>query len=122
MKVGGKSYRTIWVEPDGWSVGVIDQTRLPFAFETVTLRTVADVERAISDMLVRGAPLIGATGAYGMCLAARTDPSDIALDQAHARLAAARPTAVNLRWALDQMRDALRNQPTSSSQISAAVR
>jgi len=111
MKVGAKHYRTIWVEPDGWSVTVIDQTKLPFAFETVTLRSVQDVAKAISDMLVRGAPLIGATGAYGMCLAAREDPSDAALDAAHATLAAARPTAVNLRWALDRMRDALRNQP-----------
>jgi methylthioribose-1-phosphate isomerase len=113
MKVGTKHYRTIWVEPDGWSVGVIDQTRLPFAFETVSLRSVEDVARAVSDMLVRGAPLIGATGAYGLCLAARADPSDSALDAAHARLAAARPTAVNLRWALDRVREALRNQPMS---------
>ena len=113
MKVGGKPYRTIWVEPDGWSIGVIDQTRLPFAFETVTLQTVDDVARAISDMLVRGAPLIGAAGAYGMCLAARIDPSDAALYKAHSRLSSARPTAVNLRWALDRVRDALRNQPAS---------
>ena len=111
MKVGARHYRTIWVESDGWSVGIIDQTKLPFAFETATLRNVSDVATAISDMLVRGAPLIGATGAYGMCLAAREDPSDAALDAAHAKLAAARPTAINLRWALDRMRDALRNQP-----------
>ncbi len=111
MKVGATHYRTIWVEPDGWSVTVIDQTKLPFAFETVTLHDAEDVARAISDMLVRGAPLIGATGAYGMCLAVRADPSDVALDKAHETLAAARPTAVNLRWALDRMRDALLNQP-----------
>jgi methylthioribose-1-phosphate isomerase len=119
MKVKDKHYRTIWVESDGWSVTVIDQTGLPFAFETVTLRTVESVVAAISDMLVRGAPLIGATGAYGMCLAARADPSDAALDSAHAQLAAARPTAVNLRWALDRMRDALRNQPPSEREAIA---
>ncbi len=114
MKVGSEHYRTIWVEPDGWSVTVIDQTKLPFAFETETLRDTDDVARAISDMLVRGAPLIGATGAYGICLAMRADPSDAGLDAAYELLVSARPTAVNLRWALDRMRDAIRNQPPSN--------
>jgi methylthioribose-1-phosphate isomerase len=113
MKVGGIHYRTIWVEADGWSIGIIDQTRLPHEFRTVALRRVDDAAHAIRDMLVRGAPLIGATGAYGMCLAARADAGDAALDQAYRLLAAARPTAINLRWALDQMRAALRNQPPS---------
>jgi methylthioribose-1-phosphate isomerase len=113
VKIGAKHYRTIWVEPDGWSVRIIDQTRLPFAFETVTLKDAKSVAGAISDMLVRGAPLIGATGAYGICLAMRADPSDAALDAAYDMLVAARPTAVNLRWALDRMRDAVRNQPPS---------
>ena len=111
MKVGGIHYRTIWVEADGWSVGIIDQTRLPHEFRTVALRRVDDAARAIRDMLVRGAPLIGATAAYGVCLAARQDASDAALDSACALLAASRPTAVNLRWALDEMRAALRNRP-----------
>jgi methylthioribose-1-phosphate isomerase len=111
LRVGGRAYRTIWVEADGWSVGIIDQTKLPHEFRTMTLRSVADAVRAIRDMLVRGAPLIGATGAYGICLATLKDPSDESLDAAHGLLAAARPTAINLRWALDQMRDALRNQP-----------
>ena len=111
MKVGGIPFRTIWVERDGWSVGIIDQTKLPHEFRTVTLRRAQDAERAIREMLVRGAPLIGATGAYGMCLAARTDPSDAKLDEAHGLLAAARPTAINLRWALDLMREVLLSQP-----------
>jgi methylthioribose-1-phosphate isomerase len=110
MKIGGVAHRTIWVEPDGWSVGIIDQTRLPHAFVTLTLRRAEDAARAISDMEVRGAPLIGATAAYGMALAARADAGDEALEAADRLLAAARPTAVNLRWALDRMRDALRNQ------------
>ena len=110
MKIGGVAHRTIWVEPDGWSVGIIDQTRLPHAFVTLTLRRAEDAARAISDMEVRGAPLIGATAAYGMALAARADAGDEALESADRLLAAARPTAVNLRWALDRMRDALRNQ------------
>src|SRR5258706_3562947 len=80
LKVGGRPYRTIWVEPDGWSIGIIDQTKLPHEFRTVSLKSVREVERAIRDMLVRGAPLIGATGAYGLCLAIIADPGDAALD------------------------------------------
>ena len=63
MKVNGKPQRTIWLNEDGWSVGIIDQTRLPHRFETVTLETLEDAARAIREMLVRGAPLIGATAA-----------------------------------------------------------
>ena len=113
MKVEGVPHRTIWVEPDGWSVGIIDQTRLPHRFAKVTLRRPEEAARAIHDMLVRGAPLIGATAAYGMCLATRQDASDAALDGACALLAASRPTAVNLRWALDEMQAALRNRPAA---------
>ena len=83
MKIGGVAHRTIWVEPDGWSVGIIDQTRLPHAFVTLTLRSAEDAARAISDMEVRGAPLIGATAAYGMALAMRDDRSNAAMDQAY---------------------------------------
>jgi len=119
MKVDGVQHRTIWVNGDGWSVEIIDQTRLPHDFVTVTLRTVGDAARAISEMLVRGAPLIGATAAYGIALAMREDPSDDALEKAHEQLLATRPTAVNLRWALDEMRNALRNR-TREDRVAAA--
>jgi methylthioribose-1-phosphate isomerase len=108
MKVDGKQTRTIWLEPDGWSVGAIDQTRLPHRFETIRLATVAEAARAIATMQVRGAPLIGATAAYGVALALNADPSDAALSRAYAELHAARPTAINLKWALDEMVRAVR--------------
>ena len=108
MRIKGRAYRTIWVAADGWSVEIIDQTRLPHRFETVRLETAADAARAIKTMQVRGAPLIGVTGAYGLCLSLREDASDRALDQATEMLAAQRPTAINLRWALEEMRSALR--------------
>ncbi|TDI57955.1 MAG: S-methyl-5-thioribose-1-phosphate isomerase [Alphaproteobacteria bacterium] len=103
MQVAGQPHRTIWVDDDGWSIGIIDQTLLPHAFETVLLQSVEQAATAISDMLVRGAPLIGATAAYGLCLAMREDPSDTNLQAASDQLMATRPTAVNLRWALDEM-------------------
>lgn len=90
---------------------VIDQTKLPHALSTVRLESGEDAAHAIRDMVVRGAPLIGATAAYGIALAMRDDSSDENLDRSHARLLAARPTAVNLRWALDRMRASLRNRP-----------
>jgi methylthioribose-1-phosphate isomerase len=105
MKINGTHYRTIWVADDGWSVEIIDQTKLPHVFEVVRLESVEDAATAIRDMLVRGAPLIGATAAYGVCLALRLDPSDEALSKAVATLAATRPTAINLRWALERMTD-----------------
>ena len=111
MNVDGQPFRTIWVEPDGWSVRIIDQTRLPHRFETVRLASVADAAHAIAVMQVRGAPLIGVAAAYGICLALHEDPSDAALECAYDRLFAARPTAVNLRWALDEMVAAVRNRP-----------
>jgi methylthioribose-1-phosphate isomerase len=111
MKINGQHYRTIWVADDGWSVQTIDQTKLPHVFETARLETAEDAARAIREMQVRGAPLIGATAAYGVCLALRRDPSDEALETASAMLAAARPTAVNLQWALDEMGHAVRNLP-----------
>ena len=103
MKVEGRSFRTIWPADDGWAVEIIDQTRLPHAFVTVRLESVKEAARAIRDMQVRGAPLIGATAAYGMYLAMRRDASDAALAAAYALLIETRPTAVNLRWALDDM-------------------
>lgn len=107
MKVNGAETRTIWLNEDGWTVQVIDQTTLPHAFGTVRLATLADAARAISDMIVRGAPLIGATAAYGVALAMREDPGDRALAQAARTLLATRPTAVNLRWVVEQLLSAL---------------
>jgi methylthioribose-1-phosphate isomerase len=110
VKIDGKSYRTIWVANDGWSVEIIDQTLLPHRFETLRLTTADQTAHAIKSMQVRGAPLIGATAAYGIALAMRADASDEALERAHAMLLATRPTAINLRWALDDMRAHLRNR------------
>jgi methylthioribose-1-phosphate isomerase len=111
MKVNGTHTRTIWLETDGWSVGVIDQTVLPHRYATLRLTTLAEAAHAIKSMQVRGAPLIGAAAAYGMCLALRADPSDESIERAYAVLHATRPTAINLKWALDEMVAAVRNQP-----------
>ena len=97
MKIDGQAWRTIWLEPDGRSVGVIDQTLLPHRFATRTLRSCAEAAEAIRSMVVRGAPLIGVTGAYGLMLALQHDPSDAALAHSVEQLNATRPTAVNLR-------------------------
>jgi methylthioribose-1-phosphate isomerase len=121
MKVDGKPRRTIWLEGDGWSVGIIDQTALPHRFTTVRLTTLEEVARAIATMQVRGAPLIGATAAYGVALALRADASDEALERACAMLAATRPTAVNLKWALEEMVAAVRNRPREE-RLAAAYR
>jgi methylthioribose-1-phosphate isomerase len=107
MKINGQHYRTIWLAQDGWRVVVIDQTRLPFRFETVALGSAEQAADAIRNMVVRGAPLIGATAAYGVALAMRSDASGTALEAALALLGATRPTAVNLRWALERMRRVL---------------
>jgi len=119
MKVGDRHFRSIWLEPDGCSVGAIDQRRLPHDFVVVRLATLDEAADAIRSMLVRGAPLIGAAAAYGVALAMRADTSDAALDHAHATLMATRPTAINLRWALDDMRSMLRPLP-ASQRIAAA--
>src|SRR5271163_3068431 len=111
MKVDGKPMRTIWLEPDGWSVGIIDQTALPHRFVTARLTTLDEAAHAIGAMVIRGAPLIGATAAYGMCLALHADASDEASERAYATLLATRPTAINLKWALDEMVAAVRNRP-----------
>ena len=121
MKVDGKAMRSIWLEPDGWSVGVIDQTVLPHRFATARLTTLEEAAHAIRAMVIRGAPLIGATAAYGICLALRDDASDEALDRAYASLLATRPTAINLKWALDEMMAAVRNRPRAE-RIAAAYR
>ncbi len=122
MKIDGKPWRTIWLEADGWSVGVIDQTRLPHRFATKRLATLADTAAAIATMVIRGAPLIGATAAYGICLALREDASDEGLERACATLLATRPTAVNLKWALDEMTAAVRNRPRHERVAAAYAR
>jgi methylthioribose-1-phosphate isomerase len=119
MKVDGKPMRSIWLEPDGWSVGVIDQTVLPHRFATARLATLDEAAHAISSMLIRGAPLIGAAAAYGMCLALRADASDEGLDRAYATLLATRPTAINLKWALDEMMAVVRNRPRADRAAAA---
>ena len=101
MDVNGAHYRTIWLCDDGWSVEIIDQRRLPHEFTTQRLRNVEDAAAAIQTMAVRGAPLIGATAAYGLCLQATRDASEAALHGARDLLLATRPTAINLRWALE---------------------
>jgi methylthioribose-1-phosphate isomerase len=118
MKVGGTPCRTIWLAEDGCSVEVIDQTRLPHRFETIRLCTLDDAARAIRTMIVRGAPLIGVTAAYGMALAMAEDASDAGLAQAQATLLATRPTAVNLAWALGLARAEL--DPLPPAQRAAA--
>ncbi|WP_421708436.1 S-methyl-5-thioribose-1-phosphate isomerase [Algihabitans sp.] len=107
MKVDGVPHRTIWLAEDGWSVEIIDQTRLPHRFETQRLTTVKQAAEAIRSMQVRGAPLIGATAAYGMALAMMEAAGDAALRAAYDLLLATRPTAVNLRWALDDLYELL---------------
>ncbi|HZC56941.1 MAG TPA: S-methyl-5-thioribose-1-phosphate isomerase [Xanthobacteraceae bacterium] len=122
MKVDGKSMRTIWLEPDSWSVGVIDQTALPHRLATARLTTLDEAAHAIRAMVIRGAPLIGATAAYGVCLALRADASDEALGHASATLLATRPTAINLKWALDEMAAAVRNRPRAERAAAAYQR
>jgi methylthioribose-1-phosphate isomerase len=119
MKVDGKPTRTIWLEPDGWSVRVIDQTALPHRYVTARLTNLTEAAHAIRAMVIRGAPLIGATAAYGMCLALRADASDEALERTYATLLAARPTAINLKWALEEMMAAVRNRPRAERAAAA---
>jgi methylthioribose-1-phosphate isomerase len=113
MRINGRDYRTIWLDPDGRRVHVIDQVRLPHRFETRTLANLDDATAAISDMVVRGAPLIGVTGAYGLALATAVDSRTEAIDAACERLLATRPTAVNLRWALDRAKAEILAMPRS---------
>ena len=122
MKVGDRHFRTIWLNDDGQAVDIIDQRWLPHEFRVETLSSVEDIATAIRDMWVRGAPLIGVTAAYGMALQMRDDPSDDALDAAWATLNRTRPTAINLRWALDEMRTLLRPLPTEDRLNAAYAR
>ncbi len=122
MKVDGVPYRTIWLDEDGTTVRIIDQTRLPHEFIVTGLTNVVEAAEAIQVMRVRGAPLIGATAAYGLALAAQADPSDAALERAYDMLHATRPTAINLRWALDDMMAVLRNRPHGERAAAAYAR
>ena len=110
MKINGKHYRSLWAIGDD-AFGIIDQTKLPHAFATITIRTPDEAAYAIKSMQTRGAPLIGAVGAYGLALAVRTDASDEAIQKMLEMLAETRPTAINLKWALWRMHGALLNQP-----------
>jgi methylthioribose-1-phosphate isomerase len=121
MKVDGRHFRSIWLAQDNWSVDAIDQRRLPHEFVIARLETADAAADAIRSMLVRGAPLIGATAAFGMALAVRDDRSDDGIDRAYERLIATRPTAINLKWALDEMKRVLkRSAPSERAQIAYA--
>jgi len=121
MKVGSKHYRSIWHDPEQGAVRIIDQRWLPHEFRVVSLPDRAAFAVAIRDMWVRGAPLIGATAAYGMAVQMRADASDAALDETWEVLHATRPTAINLRWALDEMHALLAPLP-QSERAQAALR
>jgi methylthioribose-1-phosphate isomerase len=113
LKIDGTPYRSVWLDADGWSVHVFDQTKLPWAVDILRLTDVDAVAHAIRSMQVRGAPLIGAVAAYGIALAVHADASSDALERDAAMLADTRPTAVNLRWAIERMLTRLRNTPPS---------
>jgi methylthioribose-1-phosphate isomerase len=118
MKVDGVWWRSISEDEPG-AVRIVDQTRLPHSFAPLRLASCAEIERAIRSMQVRGAPLIGVTAAYGLALALRRDADDTSLAEAHGRLLATRPTAVNLRWALERMRSLLKPLPASERAAAA---
>jgi methylthioribose-1-phosphate isomerase len=120
MKIDGTPYRSVWVDPqDGWSVRIFDQTKLPWSVEILRLTTPEHAAQAIRSMQTRGAPLIGAVAAYGLALAARGDCASEALERVTAMLAATRPTAVNLRWALARMLTRLRNTASAERRATA---
>jgi methylthioribose-1-phosphate isomerase len=120
MKIDGVPYRSVWVDrDDGWSVRIFDQTRLPWAIEVLRLTDEDQAAHAIRSMQTRGAPLIGAVAAYGVALALRKDASTANLERVVAMLGATRPTAINLRWALERMTAALHNLPASERVVVA---
>jgi len=122
MNINGKPYRSIWPLADGSAIEIIDQRKLPHRFEIVRLEQLEDAAMAIRDMYVRGAPLIGATAAYGVYLALKADPSDESLQQAIHLLNSTRPTAVNLQWGLKQMKRAVENLPEAQRAEAAYTR
>ena len=107
MKVGDRHFRSLWADPPRARVHIIDQTRLPYAFEVRALSTLEETAEAIRAMRVRGAPLIGVAAAFGVALALERDNTDAGLKRALATLGATRPTAVNLAWALGRMEQKL---------------
>lgn len=119
MNVKQQHYRTIWAHPQCAYVTIIDQTRLPFAFEMLHLETLADMVNAIKTMQVRGAPLIGVSAAYGIALAMNQESSDSALNRAAMELLQSRPTAVNLAWALARMLQHLATLPPAQRKAAA---
>ena len=114
MKIDGVAYRSVWLDPDDqWSVHILDQTKLPWSLEVLRLTTRDQGAQAIKSMQARGAPLIGAVAAYALCLGLRADASTEAMERDASLINATRPTAVNLRWALDRMLTRLRNTPAA---------
>ena len=107
MEVNGKPYRSIWFDSQENQVKIIDQRLLPYEFKIISVETLEDFEIAIKDMAVRGAPLIGATAAFGVARQMLRDPSDHSLEVCFKRLLKTRPTAINLKWALDRCRAVL---------------
>ena len=103
MNISGRSWKTIWLNEEEPSVGVIDQTKLPHFFRTCSLKSCEDVVCAINNMTVRGAPLIGVAAAYGLMLAIFDNPSDNSLNISSSKLISTRPTAVNLRWSIERI-------------------
>ncbi|MDC9583187.1 S-methyl-5-thioribose-1-phosphate isomerase [Xenorhabdus sp. PR6a] len=119
MKISGTHYRSVWLADDGYTVEILDQTKLPFEVQIIQLRTLQDAATAIKEMWVRGAPLIGAVAAYGMALAMHQENSDENLRQAYAILVKTRPTAINLKWALDRTYQVLENSEHSQREATA---
>ncbi len=119
MNIDGKPFRTIWYNEADRNVKIIDQTQLPHHLKIATLNSLDDVCHAILEMLVRGAPLIGATAAYGIAIACRENATDDALDMAAMRLLATRPTAVNLRWAVKRICTLLKTYPLEQREKTA---
>ncbi len=122
MRIDGKHYRSIALAENGWSVRIIDQRQLPWQVKFVQLSSLEDAATAIRDMWVRGAPLIGAVAAYGLCLALRKDASDAAMHAAYSTLYETRPTAINLEWALDQIEKAVLELPVEKRTAAAYAR
>ncbi|MFC1503296.1 S-methyl-5-thioribose-1-phosphate isomerase [Pseudomonadota bacterium] len=119
MKIKGKHYRSVWVSQDGRTVEILDQTKLPFELEIIQLHTMNDAATSIKDMWVRGAPLIGAVAAYGVALAMREDNSTENLQNAYDVLIKTRPTAINLKWALDRICPVLADTPPADREKAA---
>lgn len=109
MKIDGVSYRSIWLSDNGWSFHIFDQRKLPWKLEIIEVTTIDQAATAIKEMWARGAPLLAMTAAYGLCLALREDASDASLEKNYKKLLKTRPTAVNLRWTLDEMLKAVKS-------------